>query len=349
MTNQRKSPSTLLEELIGNISPLSRQKKVQRAIEAHFQDSTQRDGRGRRASELETSCKALRHLGNIPIWLENERYDLNMRRRIRDILKHVDHGQLWSKTIQECTQARGLINKAARLRNERTEYGLGEPKPLDDRFICYPLNSAAKLRSAGKRGKNCLGRRGYDHFDELKSREAEFYEIKAIQGETRAFFRIERSSRTVTDMEGPDNSEVELPVETLRGICRELDANGDESSEFVRLGVLSMLKESSSEAQAPMCEILGFQVWWRSGEIVVKDLETNLWSRFTWDVSEWREHLDEWDDSDGSAIDSRAFELMCRCQPKLREIAEKARPTADGAVGSAPSRRRRFRHRRLPF
>ncbi len=326
MTNQTKSPSTLLNELIGDISPLSRQKKVHRAIEVHFQDSAQRDGRGRRTSELEHSCKALRHLRNMPSWQTNERYDLNMRRRIKDILKHVDHGQPWPKTIEECSQARGIVNKAARRLNERKEYGFGAPKRLGLRFVCYPLNSASKLRAAGIRGKNCLGRRGEDHFAEIKSGEAEFYEIKSTGGRSIAFLRIDSSSRTVTDIQGPDNDEADLPIKTLWAICQELEVNGDECADFVRSGVLSLVKESQKTERSPVSQIHDFRIWWRSGEIVVKDLAASEWSRFTWDITDWSTYSCGWIDSDGSAIDLQAFALMLRCQPELSEIAEQARP-----------------------
>lgn len=345
MSNPKKSPSLLMEALIEEITPASRRKRVERAIEEHFQDAAQLDGRGRRTSELENTCKALRHLRNMPNWQTNERYDLNMRRRIRDIIKHVDHGQPWFKTIEECSQARGLVNRAARKRNERMEYGDGTPRQIDDRFVCFPLNSAAKLRSAGKRGQNCLGSRHYDHAAELKSGVAEFYEIRTTRGSPSAFLRIDTVLRTVTDLEGPDNSGVELPDGTLWSICQELNANGDECSEFVRLGVLSLVKESLAKGLSPMCRVHDFQLWWRNAEIVLKDLKTNNWSRFVW----WTEFrtgcAPEWVHSDGSEIDTQAFDLMLRCQPRLLAIAEKARASGDHAPRRDPGRLRIHRHR----
>ena len=336
MSNPKKSPSLLMESLIKDIKPASRRKKVQRAIDEHFEDSTQLDGRGRRTSELENTCKALRHLRNMPNWQTDERFDLNMRRRIRDIIKHVEHGQPWFKTIEECMQARGLVNKSARKRNERTEYGDGTPRQLDGDFVCFPLNSATKLRSAGKRGQNCLGSRHYDHAAELKSGTAEYYEIRAACGRPSAFLRIDTVLRTVTNIEGPDPSGVELPDRTLWSICQELNANGDECSEFVRLGVLSLVRESLAKGISPMSRIHDFQLWWRNAEIVLKDTKTGNWSRFVW----WTEYRTgcppEWMQSDGSEIDTRAFDLMLRCQPRLSAIAEKARVSDNHAPRRDP-------------
>ncbi len=340
MSRQKKSPSLLIEELLEGIAPTSRQKKVNRAIEAHFQDSRQLDGRGRRSAALENTCRALRHLANMPNWQVDDRYDLNMRRRIRDILKHVDHGQAWSTTIEECSEARGLINKAARKRNERREYGSSEALKLNDELICYPLNSATKLRSAGKRGGNCLGSRRYNHVSELKSGEAEFYEIQTEDGALRAFLRIEKASRKITEIQGPGNDDIDLPVETLWSICRELKTSGDDCADFLRFGVLSLVQGWKSKATTQMSQVLDFQVWWRNGEIVVRDTATRQWSRFIWGTS-WRAHDVGWVDTDGSAIDSDAFGLMLRCQPKLSTIAEKARPDGDRGLKNVDGRRQR--------
>ena len=345
MSNPKKSPAILMEALINEITPPSRSKKVRLAIEEHFRDSAQHDRRGRRTAELENACKALRHLKSMPGWQMNERYDLNMRNRIRDILKHVDHGQSWSKTIRECSEARGLISKSARRQSDRKEYGFGAPRRLDDEFVCYPLNSAAKLRSAGKRGKNCLGSNRYDHVAELKSGETEFYEIKTKRGAPRAFLSVDKASRMISQIAGINNDEVTLPTDTLWSICQELEANGDDCEEFVGAGVLSALRDSNRNPIAPMRRIFDFHLWWRNGEIILQDLRTNEWSRFEWDGD-----VDEWKAPYFSEIDAQAFALMLRCQPELSAIGEKARPKDCGVAQSTSDCRRRYRRGRgLPF
>ena len=345
MSNSKKSPSILMEALIDEISPPSRNKRVRLAIEEHFRDSAQHDGRGRRTSEIENACRALRHLKSMPGWQVNERYDLNMRNRIRDILKHVDHGQSWSETIKECSEARGLISKSARRRSDRREYGFSAPRRLDDEFICYPLNSAAKLRSAGKRGKNCLGSNSYNHVAELKSGETEFYEIKTKRGAPRAFLSVDKASRMISEIGGINNGEVTLPTGTLWAICRELDANGDDCDVFVYTGVLSALRDANWNLIAPMRRIFDFDIWWKSDEIVLKDLRNRKWSRFEWD-----DDRGEWNAPYFSEIDAQAFALMLRCQPEFEAIAEKVRPIDCGVTQSISDSRRRHRRRRgLPF
>ena len=326
MLNLNKSVSKSIEKLIENISPTSRHKKVIRAIEVHFQDSSRYDERGRRSSELENTRKALRHLANMPSWQMNERYDLNMRRRIGDILKHIDHGQPWSKTIVECSEARGLANKAARRRNERREYGSSDPMRLDDEFTCIPLNSAVKLRSAGKRGNNCLGDNQSGYFGELKTGQTEFYEIQSTEGESKAFLSVDKTSRAVTELQGLSNEDAELPVDTLWAICRVLKAKGDECPDFVRSGVLSLVNRARSAVNSPMSRIFDFQIWWGKGEIVIRDLKSGLWSRFTWRFAGQRFGRAEWIEAHGSDIDAIAFDFMLRCQPRLSEIADRAHP-----------------------
>ena len=345
MSDSKKSPSLLLEALIENITPASRRKKVRHEIRVYFQDPHQNDGRGRRTSELENTCRALRHLQHMPSWQGNEKYDLNMRRRIGDILKHVDHGQPWAETIKECSIARGLISKAGKRRNERKEYGSSDQIVLGKEFVCHPLNSADKLRSAGKRGRNCLGDRSYRHIDEVRSGEAEFYEIKTTDGLTRAFLEIDRAKREVRQFKGPDNEDVDLPIDVIQAISQKLAVNGDNCEPFVQLGVLTLFSKPHVKRTSPMEQIHDFQLWWQEGEIVVKDLKTNRWSRLKWEFDDWDCGTERWIEAEGSDINVDEFELMQRCQPKLMTIAKKACPPDHHATGVRTQSRRRRRMR----
>ena len=251
-------------------------------------------------------------------WAVDNRYDLNVRRRINDFLKHVDHTQPWRQTVAECRKARGLANGAARSLNERKEFGSAEPAVLDETHTNHPLNSVAKMRAAGKRGGNCLRDNDFGYLDEIRRREAEFYEIRK-SGTAVAWWRVERESREITDVYGPSNDDADLPVEVLWQMCRQLDVNGDGEELFLQNGVLSMFLDGTVDRDAPMRVVRGYRFWWRRREIVVHDSQEDRWSRFLWRRAGWRV-------TGPSHLDCDTFEVMRRLVPAIRTLACEARP-----------------------
>lgn len=318
MNKRGESATGDVERLLGAIEPHHRRCKVREAVDSHFGEPGRSDGRGRKSSELKQVATTLRHIIGMQRWVADPRYDLNVRRRIKDFLKHIDHTQPWRQTVIECRRARGLANGAARSQNERKEFGSGEPTVLDETHTNYPLNSVAKMRGAGKRGGNCLRDNDYGHFDELRRGEAEFYEIRK-SGTAVAWWRVERESREITDIYGPSNEDADLPVEVLWRMCREMDANGDGDELFLQNGVLSMFLDEAVDQDAPMRVVRGYRFWWRRREIVVHDSQDDRWSRFVWRRTGWRAR-------GPSQLDSDTLEVMQRLDPAISSLARDAQP-----------------------
>ena len=319
MTNRSKSPADEVERLLGAIEPHSRRRKVRRAVEEHFREPGRSDCRGRRSAELRKVATTLRHILGMQRWVVDYRYDLNIRRRIKDFLRHIDHNQPWGQTVEECRKARGLANGAARMRNEQKERGPGEPTTLDEAYTNHPLNSVAKVRAAGRCGGNCLRDNGFGYLDELRDREAEFHEIRKW-GNPVAWLRVERKSREVTDIYGPSNEEAELPVEVLWQVCKSLDVTGDGEELFLSNGVLSMFLDGTAEPEMPMLAVREYRFWSRLREIVVHDTREDHWSRFLWRRATWCA-------TGPSHLDSDTFDVMCRLRRRIRLLARDAMPT----------------------
>ena len=333
MTKRSKFPVGDVEQMLGAIEPHHRRRKVREAVDSYFGEPGRSDGRGRKSSELKQVATTLRHIVGMQRWVADPRYDLNVRRRINDFLKHIDHTQPWRQTVDECRKARGLANGAARSQNERKELGSAEPTVLDETHMNYPLNSVAKIRAAGKRGGNCLRDNEYGYFDELRRREAEFYEIRK-SGTAVAWWRVERESREITDIYGPSNEDADLPVEVLWRMCREIDANGDGEELFLQNGVLSMFLDGAVDREVPMRIVRGYRFWWRRREIVVHDSRDDRWSRFLWRRTGWRA-------TGPSQLDSDTFEVMRRLVPAIRSLAFDARPPRKPQRRSRTSRGRK--------
>ena len=282
-----KSRADEVERLLRTIRPRHRQIAVRRALNEYFGDASRHDGRGRKTAELEKVKTTLRHIVGMPRWVEDIRYDLNFRRRIRDLLRHIDHGQPWATTVVEGSMARGLANRAGRAWNENKEYGPGDPTVLAAGHIDHPLNSIAKMRRGGKRGGNCLRDNDYGHHDQLCHREADYHEIRK-SGVAVAWLRVECDSREITDIYGPGNEDAELPVEVLWALCSKLGVSGDYEELFFRNGVLSIFLDGKVDRDAPMRVVRGYRFWWLPSEIVVHDSRSDQWSRFVWRRRGWR-------------------------------------------------------------
>lgn len=320
MKNKRraKAPSDEVEGLLRSIQPRHRRIKVRRAVDHYFSDGSRQDDRGRSSAELKKVATTLRHIVGMQRWIDDVRYDLNVRRRIRDFLGHIDHNGSWADMVREGRQARALANKAGQDWNEQKEYGPGDPTDLGMEHTNHPLNSVAKQRAGGRRGGNCLRHNGFEYHDELRLRSADFHEIRR-SGVAVAWLRVECASREITDIYGPSNVDADLPVEVLRELCRRLDARGDDHELFLGNGVLSIFLDGNADHDAPMRSVCGYRFWWRSGEIVVHDSRRDRWSRFVWRRRAWRA-------AGPSDLDGDAFMVMRRLHPRIRAIASRARP-----------------------
>lgn len=315
-----KSRADEVERLLRAIRPRHRQIAVRRALDGYFSDGSRHDGRGRKAAELEKVKTTLRHIVGMPGWVEDIRYDLNFRRRIRDLLRHIAHGQPWATTVVECSTARGLANRAGQAWNEGKEYGPGEPIDLVAGHTDHPLNTIAKMRRGGRRGGNCLRDNEYGHHDQLRDRESEYHEIRN-SGVGVAWLRVECESREIAEIHGPGNDEdVDLPVDVLWALCRKLGVSGDYEDLFLRSGVLSIFLEGKVDRDDPMRTVRGYRFWWRPREIVVHDSRRDRWSRFVWRRRAWRA-------AGPSDLDGDTFRVMRELVPAIRGLALRARPT----------------------
>lgn len=319
MTNSSKSQAAEVDRLLRDIKPDSRRRKVRQAVDEHFQEPGRSDRRGRKSEELRKVATTLRHMTGMQRWVVDNRYDANVRRSITKFLKHVDHKQPWWQTADECRKARGLANRAARLLNERREFGPGEPVVLDEAHTNYPLNSVAKMRAAGKRGSNCLRDSGCGYLDEFRRREAEFYEVRKSDTAV-AWWRVDRESREITDIYGPSNEDADLPFEALWEMCRQFDVNGDDQELFLQNGVLSMFLDGTVGRNAPMCVVDEYRFWCRPREIVVHDSQEDRWSRFLW----WPRA--GWRATGPSHLGSDALSVMQRLEPAIESLACDAMP-----------------------
>lgn len=317
---QTKSPSDKVEALLRSIEPLHRQVRVRRAVDGYLSDPSRNDDRGRMSAELKKVATTLRHIVGMQRWVDDTRYDLNVRRRIRDLLRHIDHNGSWLDAVRECRQARGLANKAGQGWNERKEYGPGDPTDLGMAHTSHPMNTVAKQRTGGRRGGNCLRYSGFGHHDELRLGLAEFHEIHR-SGTAVAWLRVECASREIsgTDIYGPSNEDADLPVEVLWELCRKLDVRGDDHELFLGNGVLSIFLDGKADPEAPMRVVHGYRFWWRRGEIVVHDSHRDRWSRFLWRRRAWRA-------TEPSDLDDDTFMHMRRLVHPIWLVAHRARP-----------------------
>ena len=318
MTNRNHSPADEVERLLRAIEPENRRGKVRQTVDNHFREPGRCDRRGRRSAKLKKVATTLRHMVGMQRWALDESYDLNVRRRVGDFLKHVDHNQSWARTVDECSKARGLVNGAARKRNEQKELGPGEPATLSEAYTSYPLNTVAKVRAGGRRGGNCLRDNDFGYLDQLRDGEAEFHEIRKSD-EAVAWLRVERESREITDIYGPGNEEAELPVGVLWELCRKLDVGGDDEELFLGNGVLTMFLDGTAEREKPMRVVRDYEFWWRRREIVAHDSRDDRWSRFVWRRTGWRA-------AGPSHIDGDTFKVMRRLVPAIASLARAALP-----------------------
>ena len=170
----------------------------------------------------------------------------------------------------------------------------------------------------------------HGYLDDLRRREAEFYEIRKSDAAV-AWWRVEQDSREITDIYGPGNEEADLPVEVLWQMCRAIGANADGEELFLQNGVLSIFLDGAVDRDAPMRVVRGYRFWWRQREIVVHDSQGDRWSRFLWRRMRWRA-------TGPSHLDSDAFDVMRRLAPAIRFLARDARPPRDLRRRTRPPR-----------
>lgn len=273
---------SLIQEFVNplaQITPPHRRRKINAAIENHFANPRTRDDSGFKDSEVRQVLTTLRHVHCMQRWIDDESYDLNIRRTIKDKLKHIDHGLVWTDIVEECRTARGLINKAERKSIEEIEYGPSEVKQLGEGYSCHPLNTIAKLRSAGKRGRNCLSSNSLGYWDSVQRGEASYFEVRQLDSPT-AYIQIACKSHQIKSILGPGNTDVELPESVLWRLCEELDAWGDDLEQFHDKGILRIFVQGNIDRNAPMLEFNDFALWSKPGWLVIHDIRENHWSQF---------------------------------------------------------------------
>lgn len=317
VTQPSTPPVALVSTRLRAIEPAHRRKKVQEALDDHFQCPSRRDGRGRRSDDLKEAARTLAHIGCMPRWVASEDYDLNHRRRIKDVLKHIDHRVSWEQIVEECKEARGLANKAGQARNERKEYGPSEVTRLYEDYTSIRLNTIETLRAAGRRGDNCLRDNHFDYHDALRNGQTEFYEIRKADSSV-AWMSVDSRSREVDEIKGPSNDEPEIAIDVLWALCRRLRVSGDQNHLFTRSRVLSMFVSGAADLRRPDCVVFAYRLWWRPHEIALHDSKNGGWSRFEWNGSGWEA-------SDFSHLDTDALVVLQRASPKVGLIALLAR------------------------
>ena len=339
--------------LLDQIEPLGRQRKIRLAITNHFQDPQYRNRRGRESLELQKTVTALKHLVRMPAWIVDEDIDVNHRQSIKKFLKHIDHGQEWEVSMGEFSRARGFKNIAGRKRNERNVYGTEIQESLGTSFSVVSLNSIRDLKSAAKRGQNCLGDLDSGYRDSLKSRSSEFYEI-CENGRAVVWLEVCISRfghhREISEIKGFDNDEPVLPTEVLWNLCKTLDVNGDDCELFIDRGVLSIFWKGDANANDPFVQSTDYSVWGQPEEIVIYDRKNDVWSRLTWDGYDWS-GLERWKGRRCIGIDRSGLEVMCRLMPEVEGLVQRCKPNAqNNATSTNPSGRiQRRRGRRRPM
>ena len=319
-----------IDELTQAIEPPSRRRRVTRSIADYFDDKSNRDGRGRKASELRKTRKALRHMRNMTNWSKNELYDLNVRNQIRKFLKHLDHPQDWATTMAECSAARALINESSRRRNETIRYGIDGNILLTNGFVANRLNTVRKLKAAGRRGKNCLGRADFYYINNLKSGTHAYYEIVGPENNPACYLEIKKEGRTITELSGFNNLDCEVPAETLLDFCTKEKVSGDECHEMVKAGALSLTLGPDNRRLDPMSEACHFDIWWRISEVVLRDQKDGSWSRFAWRLDEWDTDDYIWTAADGSNICDENLGFLLRDRDdELAAAFIQATPSSD--------------------
>ena len=298
------------------IEPAARRDKTLNAAGAWLGDSAQQDGRGCKSSALGDALKTMRQLVKIQGWVDNERYR-DIHQQLRKTLKHIDHGAPWEQIAAEASKAEGLVKREGRKRNKGKEYGPGDPVVLNAEYTAYPINSVAKMESAGKLYGNCLRSNEWGHHDDLRDLDASYWDVRKADNPV-ACLRADHDGE-VTEMLGPRNGEADLPAEVLWALCRMLEISGDEHQLFHRSGVLSLFVEGKAVPDKPELSYRGYCFWARRREVVVHCRARDLWSRFVWSDGQWQagEH---------SALAEDALDIMRDFSPAVRTLFQRAEP-----------------------
>lgn len=327
----RESNSTLPRRISRRLAAVDQrlQSKVRKAIVEHFACPRRRDGRGCRACEIDRVVIALCQLGRFNDWQADKRIDLNHRREIRAIWKHIQHGQSFETTIAECRKAAAWSQRV----EEAEERGSSAPIPLNAMFEAVPLNSDLKMRAAGRRGRNCLGQSQYGNLQERRDGVAEFFEIRkkdAPESEW-AWLKIDRS-RCVCQMLGRNNSPATLSKETLTAICQNLKVNGDQCKLFHDYGVFSLFTTGKANVEQPVFSIGHLWFWRHADEIVVFNHKTDSWSRMIRNTQNafrfaWRAPFE-------CEFNGRVFNVLCDAFEEIRQFALRAEGESTSDVDS---------------
>ncbi len=332
-TMTRRRPAEEVERLLTEIpTPVAR--KLRLALTYHFKDPSLRDRRGRRrSSELHRALTTLRHVAGLLRWVNDDRYDLNCRRKFKKFLKHIVHGQPWQVTVDEGRTARGLANRAGRRWNETRVFGPpSEAVPIAENHMVFPLNTIAKLRSAGRRAENCLQTNDHGHHDALRRGEVGYFEIRR-EGAAEAWMSVDCESRRVVEIWGPRNDEADLPDDVLWQLCRKLRISGDEAELFIRRGVLSMFVDGAADAQDPQSVVAAYRLWSRRGEVVLQHSKEGRWSRFVWEGREWEA-------TRASHVSADALKVLRDVSPRVRLLVTSAETARTGRKRARRRRRR---------
>lgn len=341
----KASNATKIEQLLSKLDR-SLQKKARTAIDEYFGDSNRKDDRGRKATELKQVNTTLKHLNNLPSWIQDVNIDVNYRGEMKDIYKHIQHGQPFETTIEECRYAAGLKKKSDFRRAHKKESGSSAVVQLTHGYEAVPLNSDEKMIAAGKRGHNCLGDRTHDHRQDRKNGVAKYYEIREINAPPTSWvwLRIDKQRR-VTDIFGHDNEPADLGPATLKAICQKLKVTGDDQEEFGSIGVYSMFESGSAKRSQPMLTCCNLSFWQQRGEIVIRNDRTKSWSRIAIDEDGWSG--EEWvAPSYHVDVDIDGFRALCDAIDEVREFGEAAGFNEIVGQTRPPRRNRRRRGHR---
>ncbi len=329
-TTTGRRPAEEIKRLLAKL-PKPIADKLGIALGRHFDDVALCDKRGRKTSELRKVPTTLQHVDGMLRWVDDERYDLNYRRRIRKFLKHIAHGQPWQVTVDECRMARGLANRGGQMWNDKRTFGPSVAIDTGTDYTTVSLNSVEKQRSAGGRAENSLQSNAFGHHDALRNGKAEYYEIRK-SGAGQAWMSVDCRTRKVIEICGPRNDEADLPDEVLWQLCRKLRVSGDDTELFFQRGVLSMFIDGVADRNKPKCVVSRYQLWSRPREVILQDSREGGWSRFVRDG--WG-----WDATAGSELGADALKVLRDLSLQVRLLVRVAEARKTGRKKAGRRRR----------
>ena len=342
MPNCQSTPDPVFREQFRKIAPVSRCRKIEKAVKLHFEDESRWDRRGRKSSELKRVLTTLNQIVSMQKWCEEEWLDLNLRRLFRKYLKHIDHRASWSVIEEKCSRARYLYSRADQRRISENLERCPETKlDLSEGFSCIRLNTVNKLRSAGFRAGNCLvnDRNGY-HTDLILGN-CEFWEIqKANDLVALACIDLE-NGREFTVLEGPANRLPDLPINILWKLPEALNACGDGMCEFIDHGVDSLFWKDGADPKNPQLTVGDVEFWGKNGKLVIHDVRDGSWSTFRFSFSASENPDGCWLGINHSALSGAAVQILGRIDSEIGSLLAQAKPKSCETEPRRPKRRRR--------